>query len=59
MTLKTVKMASTKYYDNLPTSGNEHGRAFRCLETEKKVLEMTRKWVERNSAESIFVTMFV
>ena len=43
MTLKTVKMASTKYYDNLPTSGNEHGRAFRCLETEKKVLEMTRK----------------
>ena len=37
-TLKTVKMASTKYYDNLPTSGNEHGRAFRDLETEKKVL---------------------
>jgi fumarate hydratase class I len=42
-TLKTVKMASTKYYDNLPTSGNEHGRAFRDLETEKKVLEMTQK----------------
>src|SRR5690349_18438851 len=36
-------MASTKYYDNLPTSGNEHGRAFRCLETEKQVLEMTQK----------------
>jgi len=43
LTLKTVKMASTKYYDNLPTSGNEHGRAFRCLETEKQVLEMTQK----------------
>lgn len=43
MTLKTVKMASTKYYDQLPTTGNEHGRAFRCLETEEKVLEMTRK----------------
>lgn len=43
LNLKTVKMASTKYYDNLPTSGNEHGRAFRCLETEKQVLEMTQK----------------
>lgn len=43
LNLKTVKMASTKYYDNLPTSGNEHGRAFRCLETEQKVLEMTQK----------------
>lgn len=42
-TLKTVKMASTKYYDTLPTSGNEHGRAFRDLETEKQVLEMTQK----------------
>ena len=27
-TLKTVKLASTHYLDNLPTSGNEHGRAF-------------------------------
>ena len=25
-TLKTVKLASTKYYDGLPTEGNEHGR---------------------------------
>ena len=24
-TLKTVKLASTKYYDGLPTEGNEHG----------------------------------
>jgi hypothetical protein len=36
-------MASTKYYDNLPTSGNEHGRAFRDVELEKEVLEMTRQ----------------
>ena len=43
MTLKTVKMASTKYYDNLPTTGNEHGRAFRDIETEKQVLELTQK----------------
>jgi fumarate hydratase class I len=43
LTLKTVKLASTKYYDNLPTVGNEHGQAFRCLETEKKVLELTQK----------------
>lgn len=30
-------MASTKYYDNLPTSGNAHGRAFRDVETEQEV----------------------
>ncbi|GAA5481745.1 fumarate hydratase class I, anaerobic [Haloferula sargassicola] len=40
--LKTVKLASTKYYDELPTSGNEHGRAFRDLEMEKELLEMAR-----------------
>lgn len=37
--LKTVKLASTKYYDNLPTSGNEGGRAFRDLEMEAKLLK--------------------
>lgn len=35
--LKTVKLASAKYYDNLPTEGNEHGRAFRDLEMEAKL----------------------
>lgn len=35
--LKTVKLASTKYYDELPTSGNEHGRAFRDLELEARL----------------------
>lgn len=34
-TLQTVKKASAGYYDNLPTSGNEGGRAFRDLEWEK------------------------
>jgi hydro-lyases, Fe-S type, tartrate/fumarate subfamily, alpha region/hydro-lyases, Fe-S type, tartrate/fumarate subfamily, beta region len=40
--LKTVKLASTKYYDSLPTSGNEHGRAFRDLEAEKLVLKLAQ-----------------
>lgn len=42
LTLKTVKLASTKYYDALPTSGNEHGRAFRDLEWEKRIHELTQ-----------------
>jgi fumarate hydratase class I len=33
--LKTVKLASTKYYDNLPTTGNELGRSFRDVELEE------------------------
>ncbi|MCD7938145.1 MAG: fumarate hydratase [Tannerellaceae bacterium] len=37
--LKTVKLASAKYYDNLPTEGNEGGQAFRDVELEKQVLE--------------------
>ena len=32
--LKTVKLASAKYYDNLPTEGNEYGQAFRDFELE-------------------------
>jgi fumarate hydratase, class I len=36
-TLKTVKEASAGYLDNLPTSGNESGRAFRDTEWEKKI----------------------
>ncbi|MCD8167528.1 MAG: fumarate hydratase [Bacteroides sp.] len=36
--LKTVKLASAKYYDNLPTEGNEGGQAFRDVELEKEVL---------------------
>jgi len=41
--LKTVKIASTKYYDSLPTKGNKHGQAFRDLEAEKMVLEIAQK----------------
>lgn len=37
MNLKTVKLASAKYYDGLPTSGNEHGRAFRDIELEAQL----------------------
>jgi len=43
LTLKTVKLASARYLDGLPTSGNERGRAFRDLELEQQVLELTRK----------------
>ncbi len=38
--LKTVKLASARYCDNLPTSGNELGRAFRDIELEKELLQM-------------------
>lgn len=41
--LKTVKLTTTRYYDSLPTSGNEHGRAFRDLELEKELLQMARE----------------
>ncbi|MDR0352068.1 MAG: fumarate hydratase [Opitutaceae bacterium] len=40
--LKTVKLASTKYYDTLPATGNEHGRAFRDHEMETKILKMAQ-----------------
>lgn len=35
--LETVKKASIKYYDNLPTTGNEYGRAFRDIELENEL----------------------
>lgn len=41
--LKTVKMASTKYYDSLPTTGNDGGRAFRDIELEEKMLKAAQK----------------
>ena len=40
--LTTVKKASAGYYDHLPTSGNEGGRAFRDLEWEEKILKICR-----------------
>ncbi len=41
--LTTVKKASAGYYDNLPTSGNEGGRAFRDLEWEQKIQDICRE----------------
>jgi fumarate hydratase class I len=41
--MKTLKLASTKYYDALPNKGNEHGQAFRDIEWEGKILEIARK----------------
>ena len=40
--LKTVKLSSAKYLDHLPTTGNNEGRAFRDLETEKLVLKIAQ-----------------
>lgn len=41
-TLKTAKYASTHYLDHLPTQGSESGHAFRDLEWEERILEMSR-----------------
>ncbi|MCH2186781.1 fumarate hydratase, partial [Myxococcota bacterium] len=42
-TLKTVKMASCHELDGLPNSGNEWGRAFRDVELEEQILQLTRE----------------
>lgn len=42
-TMKAVKLASTKYYDELPTTGNEFGQSFRDVEMEEKVLKAARE----------------
>ena len=41
--LLTVKLGSIKYYDNLPTTGDETGRAFRDIDLENKLLEEAHK----------------
>ena len=41
--LKTVKLATTGYLDHLPSSGNAHGRAFRDVELENRMLEQAYK----------------
>jgi len=40
--MKTLKLATTKYLDALPTTGNEHGRAFRDLALEAEVLKLAQ-----------------
>lgn len=42
MNLKTVKLASTKFYDTLPETGNAYGRAFRDLVLEEEILKLTQ-----------------
>jgi fumarate hydratase class I len=43
MCLKTVKLASTKYYDHLPTEGNEGGQAFRDVQLEAQMLKAAQE----------------
>ncbi len=42
MTLKTVKLASARYLDGLPTQGSEQGHAFRDLALEQEIFEATQ-----------------
>ncbi len=42
MTMKTVKLASAHYLDELPVKGSEDGHAFRDLEMEQEVLKLTQ-----------------
>ena len=42
LTMKTVKLASCRYYDDLPTAGSEDGHAFRDLEMEREIHKMTQ-----------------
>ena len=42
MNLKTVKLASCRYLDALPTAGNKYGQAYRDRDFEAEVLELTR-----------------
>jgi fumarate hydratase class I len=42
LTMKTVKLASTKYYDTLPELGSEDGHAFRDKDMEREILQMTQ-----------------
>jgi fumarate hydratase class I len=43
LNLKTVKLASTKWYDNLPLTGDRTGHAFRDVDMESRVLDMTQR----------------
>jgi fumarate hydratase, class I len=42
LTMKTVKLASCRYLDNLPTQGSEDGHAFRDLAMEQEVHKLTQ-----------------
>jgi fumarate hydratase, class I len=42
LTMKTVKLASCRYYDELPTKGSADGHAFRDVEMEREIHAMTQ-----------------
>ena len=42
LNMKTLKLATCKYLDNIPTTGNKLGRAFRDIEMEREILEFTK-----------------
>jgi fumarate hydratase, class I len=42
MTMKTVKLASARYYDGLPTQGDDDGHAFRDLTLEAEIHKLTQ-----------------
>ncbi|MFM8608523.1 MAG: fumarate hydratase, partial [Hyphomicrobiales bacterium] len=42
LVMKTVKLASTRYYDELPTEGSEAGHAFRDLKMEDEIFKLTQ-----------------
>jgi fumarate hydratase class I len=42
LTMKTVKLASCRYLDGLPTAGSQDGHAFRDLEMEREIHKMTQ-----------------
>ena len=44
MNMKTLKLATCKYLDNISKTGNSSGRAFRDVGMEKEILEMTKKY---------------
>jgi fumarate hydratase class I len=43
MAMKTMKLVSCKFLENLPTTGNEFGRAFRDIQWEKRLTEKARE----------------
>ena len=47
--MKTLKLASAKYLDALPTTGNELGRAFRDLGMEEKILKIAQQPISLQS----------
>ena len=44
LNMKTLKLATCKYLDGIPTKGNNSGRAFRDKDMEREVLNMTRNY---------------